>query len=71
MLEAQEQEDYDKIYMKTVNDYFYMDGNTSGASIPVTMCANEDAMKQVKKRILMCGFGVGLSCGIVYGEVEI
>lgn len=46
-------------------------GNTSGASIPVTLSANEEKLKDGKNRVLMCGFGVGLSCGIVYGEVRV
>lgn len=46
-------------------------GNTAGASIPVTLTENKDKLSDGKKRCLMCGFGVGLSCGIVYGEVEV
>lgn len=46
-------------------------GNTSGASIPVTLFVNKEKLKEGRNRVLMCGFGVGLSCGIVYGHVEI
>lgn len=46
-------------------------GNTSGASIPVTLTVNQEKLKEGKNRVLMCGFGVGLSCGIVYGDVGI
>lgn len=46
-------------------------GNTAGATIPVTLCVNQDALKSGKNRILMCGFGVGLSCGIVFGQIKI
>lgn len=46
-------------------------GNTSGASIPVTLAVNQDKLQDGKNRILMCGFGVGLSCGIVYGDIRV
>lgn len=46
-------------------------GNTAGATIPVTLYVNRAALKHGENRILMCGFGVGLSCGIVYGTVKI
>lgn len=46
-------------------------GNTSGASIPVTLTVNQEKLQGGEKRILMCGFGVGLSCGIVYGVVQV
>ncbi|MBP3469973.1 MAG: ketoacyl-ACP synthase III [Lachnospiraceae bacterium] len=46
-------------------------GNTSGASIPVTLTVNQNKMQGGKNRIFMCGFGVGLSCGIVYGDVQV
>lgn len=45
-------------------------GNTAGASIPVTITENYDLVSK-SRRLLMCGFGVGLSCGIVYGEIAI
>lgn len=37
-------------------------GNTSSASIPLTLC-NELGKEAQNKKILMCGFGVGLSWG--------
>lgn len=46
-------------------------GNTSGASIPVTLTVNREKLLEGNKRVLMCGFGVGLSCGIVYGTVTV
>lgn len=46
-------------------------GNTSGASIPVTLTVNQEKLKEGKNRVLMCGFGVGLSCGIVYGVAQV
>ncbi len=45
-------------------------GNTSGTSVPVTVCANEERFKnQESVRLLLCGFGVGLSWGIIYSEI--
>lgn len=46
-------------------------GNTSGASVPVTLTVNREKLKAGQGRVLMCGFGVGLSCGIVYGTVTV
>lgn len=46
-------------------------GNTSGTSVPVSICANKDLLSDRKSvRLLCCGFGVGLSWGIVYADVE-
>lgn len=46
-------------------------GNTSGASLPMTICANKEVLSKKKKvRLLLCGFGVGLSCGITYIEMD-
>lgn len=44
-------------------------GNTSGASIPLTMCVNSDSLTD-GVRVLMCGFGVGLSWSVVYTTLE-
>ena len=45
-------------------------GNTSGASVPLTVNANAELLKKKEKvRLLLCGFGVGLSCGITYLEM--
>lgn len=39
-------------------------GNTSSATIPVTMVTNlADALSNGKQKLLLCGFGVGLSWG--------
>jgi len=38
-------------------------GNTSSASIPVTLCANAQAFSGKRNDVLLCGFGVGLSWG--------
>lgn len=40
-------------------------GNTSSASIPVTLCANAAAFARASHQALLCGFGVGLSWGSV------
>ncbi len=43
-------------------------GNTSSASIPLTLCVNAD--QRGKKKVLMCGYGIGLSCGIAYVKLD-
>lgn len=46
-------------------------GNTSGTSIPVTVCANREKIQTGEKaRVLFCGFGVGLSWGTIYAEID-
>lgn len=46
-------------------------GNTSGTSVPVTVCANrEKIQKKEKANLLLCGFGVGLSWGCIYTEID-
>jgi 3-oxoacyl-[acyl-carrier-protein] synthase-3 len=46
-------------------------GNTSSASIPVTMTARiRESLVQGKKQLLMCGFGIGLSWGTCIVETE-
>jgi len=51
----------------TLHDF----GNTSGASLPVTMTAcMRDALAQGKKRVLLCGFGIGLSWGTAIVDIE-
>lgn len=57
---------------KVLNSYTRY-GNTAGASIPVSLCVNKDkiaALGKERVRLLLCGFGVGLSCGCVMTEVE-
>lgn len=51
----------------TLHDF----GNTSGASIPVTMTARiRDEMLAKPTRLLMCGFGIGLSWGTALVDVQ-
>lgn len=51
----------------TLHDF----GNTSGASLPVTMTAriNKD-LESGRKRLLLCGFGIGLSWGSCLLDIE-
>lgn len=45
-------------------------GNTSGASVPLTLSANAELLhKKDRINVLTCGFGVGLSCSINYMEL--
>lgn len=58
--------DPDKV-PSTLHDF----GNTSGASIPVTMTARiRDALLEGKKKVLMSGFGIGLSWGSCIVDIE-
>ena len=46
-------------------------GNTSGVSVPLSICANQDRLTDKESvRLLCCGFGVGLSWGIVYANID-
>ncbi|MEG0890834.1 MAG: ketoacyl-ACP synthase III [Bacteroidales bacterium] len=46
-------------------------GNTSSASIPLTMVATmKDILKSAKLSVIMCGFGAGLSWGSVYLDLD-
>lgn len=46
-------------------------GNTSSASIPLTICLHANqSMNEGRKKFLMCGFGIGLSWGIIYTEID-
>lgn len=46
-------------------------GNTSGASIPVTLCHNRNKfLNKESINICSCGFGVGLSCGISVFQIN-
>lgn len=46
-------------------------GNTSGASLPVTMTARlHDTLAQGKHKLLLSGFGIGLSWGSVVMDIE-
>lgn len=47
-------------------------GNTSGTSVPVSVCANIDKFSDKENvNLLLCGFGIGLSWGIVYSEIPV
>lgn len=47
-------------------------GNTSGASIPITLCHNRDKYNGKENiKVCSCGFGVGLSMGISYFQVPV
>lgn len=55
---------------KVLNSYEKY-GNTSSASVPISICANERKIKEKQQvRLLMSGFGIGLSWGIVYLNVD-
>jgi len=46
-------------------------GNTSGASLPVTMTARiNKELESGRKRVLLCGFGIGLSWGTCLIDIE-
>lgn len=49
----------------SLHDY----GNTSGSSIPMTICANKEVMSSNTK-ILAAGFGVGLAWGFLYFTID-
>lgn len=40
-------------------------GNTSGVSLPLTLCDARDRWESEEVRVLFCGFGIGLSLGVV------
>jgi 3-oxoacyl-[acyl-carrier-protein] synthase-3 len=46
-------------------------GNTSSASIPLTICTQLiNVLKGQEKKVILCGFGVGLSWGSVLVDLE-
>lgn len=46
-------------------------GNTSSASIPISICANVDKIREKEQvKLLMSGFGIGLSWGCVYTNID-
>lgn len=45
-------------------------GNTSGTSIPLTICDRWGEAAGKELRLIMCGFGIGLSWGIVDAVVS-
>ncbi|AKN93406.1 3-oxoacyl-ACP synthase [Xanthomonas oryzae pv. oryzicola] len=51
----------------TLHDF----GNTSGASLPVTMTARiNKELESAPKRVLLCGFGIGLSWGTCLVDID-
>ena len=51
----------------TLHDF----GNTSGASLPVTLTARlHDKLSQGSHRLLLAGFGIGLSWGTAIVDIE-
>ncbi len=45
-------------------------GNTSGTSVPLTVCANRDKFTGMERvKLFLCGFGVGLSWGTIFTEI--
>jgi 3-oxoacyl-[acyl-carrier-protein] synthase-3 len=53
-----------KIDEKRVPTSFQSFGNTGPSSIPITLCHHKENLKKVD-RVLMCGFGVGLTYGAI------
>lgn len=46
-------------------------GNTSSGSIPLTMCLHKEKLLQKKETsLILCGFGIGLSCAIMQLSIE-
>lgn len=46
-------------------------GNTSSASIPLSICANKEMWNENDtNNIFMCGFGVGLACAIAIAKLD-
>lgn len=45
-------------------------GNTTSASIPLTIVSNNEGRTDVNEKILACGFGTGLAWGAVYFETR-
>jgi 3-oxoacyl-[acyl-carrier-protein] synthase-3 len=45
-------------------------GNTSSASIPLTMVSELGSKIKENERVVLCGFGAGLSWGTVYTELK-
>lgn len=54
--------------LRSLSEY----GNTSGTSVPVSLCANIDRFHdQSMIKLFFCGFGIGLSWGIIYTEIPV
>jgi len=41
-------------------------GNTSSASVPLTIVSELQGLLENRKQVLLCGFGAGLSWGTAY-----
>lgn len=54
---------------KLVNSYEYY-GNTSSASVPISICVNTNRYTKEKTRFFTCGYGIGLIWSSAYFEVE-
>lgn len=46
-------------------------GNTGGMSIPLTLCDHFGNTQSGQKRVLMCGFGIGLSWGVTSADLNL
>lgn len=46
-------------------------GNTSGASIPISLVDKYGGTSDSDVNVLMCGFGVGLSWGVMNAQIEV
>lgn len=56
----------DEKELRSLDEY----GNTSGTSVPVTVCANRDKfIDRESVNLFLCGFGVGLSWGTIFAEI--
>ena len=48
-----------------------MYGNTSSASVPLTICLEKEKQELVgKKKVLLCGYGIGLTWGIILLDID-
>lgn len=57
----------DNKLLSSLKDY----GNTSSASIPLTLCSNNNIIKNKEMlKVLMCGYGIGLSWGCIFAEID-
>jgi len=60
-----------KVHKEKVPNSIQNFGNTNGASIPLTIVQAFNDLKATKDlRVIMCGFGVGLSWGSVFMDLE-
>lgn len=59
-----------KLPAEKVPSCMYHFGNTSSASIPLTIVTQLKGMCEDKSKFICCGFGVGLSWGTVAFETE-